>query len=172
MLIDLVVSLWWYIAQFRSPPRKLNSFCVFTTAQYRAKIWPIKLIEAPPPPPPPGGFGWCPFYGCGPAVVYHLVIVVSIVVLLREFCVESLYCCAIFCVLSSFAIIPLGKRELAACILLSSGCYVAVIVLCFFLTVPWFVLWCVIVAFPGHTRLPFQRVLILGSKWFGMARRN
>ena len=35
----------------------------------------------------------------------------------------------------------------------SSGCYVAVIVLCLFLTVPWVSLWCVIIAFPCHTHL-------------------
>ena len=27
------------------------------------------------------------------------------------FCISSLFCCAVFCVLSSFAIVLLGKRE-------------------------------------------------------------
>ena len=52
--------------------------------------------------------------------------------------VGSFFCYAVLCVLSSYAIILLGKRELVALLLfLSSGCHVAVIVLCLFLTVPW-----------------------------------
>ena len=77
-----------------------------------------------------------------------------------EFCVWSLYCCAVLCVRSSFAIIPLGKGELVVLLLLSSGCYMyaAVIVLCLFLVVPWVCLWCVIVAFPGHSHLRFHSI--------------
>ena len=44
-------------------------------------------------------------------------------------CVKSLFCFAIVCVLSSFAIIWLGKRELVALLLLCSECHVAVIVI-------------------------------------------
>ena len=36
------------------------------------------------------------------------------------FCVRSLFCCARLCVLSSFAMISLGKRELVALLVLSS----------------------------------------------------
>ena len=53
------------------------------------------------------------------------------------FCVGSLFCYAVLCVLSSFAIIPLGKRKLVALLLLCSGCHIAVIALCLFLMVPW-----------------------------------
>ena len=50
--------------------------------------------------------------------------------------------------------------ELVAWFLLpwSSGCYVAVIVLCLFLAVPWVCLWCVIVVFPGQSLLRFHNI--------------
>ena len=38
----------------------------------------------------------------------------------------SLFCCALLCVLSSFAIILKRKRELAALLLFSYGCLVTV----------------------------------------------
>ena len=41
----------------------------------------------------------------------------------------SLFCCALLCVLSSFAIILKRKRELVALLLLSYGCLVTVNVL-------------------------------------------
>ena len=66
---------------------------------------------------------------------------------------RSLVCCAVLCVLSSFAIISLGKKELIALLLLSFGELVAVIVICLSLTVQWVSLQCVIVAFSGHTYL-------------------
>ena len=50
-------------------------------------------------------------------------------------CVESLFCCALLCVLSSFTIIPLGKRELVALLLWYSECHVSVIILCLFIMV-------------------------------------
>ena len=62
----------------------------------------------------------------------------------------SLFWYALFCVLSSFAIIFKRKRELVALLLLSYGCLVAVNVLWLFLTVPWVGLQCVIVVFPDH----------------------
>ena len=55
---------------------------------------------------------------------------------LCRFCVRSLFCYEALCVLSSFAIISLGKRELVALLLLSWR-HVAVVVLCLFLTVTW-----------------------------------
>ena len=48
---------------------------------------------------------------------------------LLGFSVRSLFCFAVLCVLSSFAIISLGKRKLVALLLLCSECHVAVIVL-------------------------------------------
>ena len=46
----------------------------------------------------------------GSVVVYSLLIVAPIVV----FCVCSMFCCTLLCVLSSFAIILMEKRELVA----------------------------------------------------------
>ena len=57
-----------------------------------------------------------------------------------------LFCYALLCVHSSFAIILKRKRKL-----------VTINVLWFFLTVPWVGLQCVIVVFPDHTHLPFVR---------------
>ena len=51
------------------------------------------------------------------------------------------------------SVILLGKKELVSLLLLASGCYVAVIVICLLLTVPWVGLKCLIEAFPGHTHL-------------------
>ena len=74
----------------------------------------------------------------------------------------SLFCCALLCVLSSFAIILKRKRELAALLLLSYGCLVTVNVLWVFLRVLWVGLRCVIVVFPDHTHLHFacRRMLV------------
>ena len=63
-------------------------------------------------------------------------------------------CCAALCIISSFKMIWLGKRErerkrereLVALLFLSSLCHVTV-----FPTVQWVDLRCVIVALPGHT---------------------
>ena len=41
------------------------------------------------------------------------------------FCVCSMFCCTLLCVLSSFAIILMGKREPVALLCLSSWCPVA-----------------------------------------------
>ena len=83
--------------------------------------------------------------------MYSLFIVVPIFV---GEVVWSLFCFAVLCVLSSFAIISLGKRELVALILLSSWCHVAVFVRCLFLAVAWLVpVQFVIVSFFGHTAL-------------------
>ena len=66
------------------------------------------------------------------------------------------FCYAVLCVLSSFTIILLGKRELVALLLLSSLCLVADIVLCLFLTVLWVGLQFLTLAIPGHTHLHFD----------------
>ena len=62
------------------------------------------------------------------------------------FCACSLFCCAVLCVLSSFPIILMGKRELVALLCLSSWCLMAVIVL-----LGWSQ--CVNVVFPDHSYL-------------------
>ena len=72
-----------------------------------------------------------------------------------------LFCYALPCVHSSFAIILKRKRKLDALLLLSYRCVVTVNVLWLFLTVPWVGLQRVIVVFPDHTHLRF--VLILKS---------
>ena len=63
--------------------------------------------------------------------------------LFAELCAWTLFCYAVFSVLSSFAIISMGKREPVAIFNL-----VTVSVQWLFLTVPWVGLQCVIVVFP------------------------
>ena len=67
----------------------------------------------------------------------------------------SLFCYAILCVNSSFAIILKRKRCLVALLLLSYRCLVIVNVQWLFLTVPLVGLQFVIVVFPDHTHLLF-----------------
>ena len=62
-----------------------------------------------------------------------------------------MFCCMLLHVLSSFAIILMGKRELVALHSLSSWCLVIVVWL--FLAVPWVSLQFVIVVFPDHSHL-------------------
>ena len=62
-----------------------------------------------------------------------------------------MFCCALLCVHSSFAIILMGKRELVALLCLSSWCLMIVVWL--FLTMPRFCLQSVIVVFNDHTNL-------------------
>ena len=64
-----------------------------------------------------------------------------------------MFCCTLLYVLSSIAIILLGKRKLVAMLNLSSWCLVMVERL--FLAVPKGCLWFVIVVFPDHTHLLF-----------------
>ena len=64
-------------------------------------------------------------------------------------CNFSMFCCTLLYVLSSIAIILMGKRELVALLNLSSWCLVMVEQL--FLTVPGGCLRFVIVVFPDHT---------------------
>ena len=66
-----------------------------------------------------------------------------------------LFCYALLCVHSSFAIILKRKRKLVALLLLSYICIVYVNVQWLFLTVPWVGLQCVIEVFPDHTHLPY-----------------
>ena len=68
-----------------------------------------------------------------------------------------MFCCTLLCVISSIAIILMGKRELVALLNLSSLCLVMVERL--FLVVPQGCLQFVIVVFPDHTHLLFLWVL-------------
>ena len=68
-------------------------------------------------------------------------------------CNCSMFCCALFYVHFSIAIILMGKRELIALLNLSSWCLVMVERL--FLAVPRGCLQFVSVVFPGHTHLLF-----------------
>ena len=103
--------------------------------------------------------GCSPFCGGGFVVVHSLLIDGPIV----GFCACSMFCCALLCVLSCFAIILMGKRELAALLCLSSWCLVIGIALWHFLTVPLVGLQCVIVVFPDHTH--FSDLIRLRSSW-------
>ena len=66
-------------------------------------------------------------------------------------CNCSMFCCMLLYVHSSIAIILMGKRELAALLILSSWCLV--MVERFFHAVPRGCLGFVIVVFPDHTHL-------------------
>ena len=66
-----------------------------------------------------------------------------------------MFCYALLCVRSSFAIILKRKRKLVGLLLLSYRCIVTINVLLLFLTVPWVGLQCMIVVFPDHTHLRF-----------------
>ena len=70
----------------------------------------------------------------------------------------SLFCYALLCVHSSFAIILKKKRKLEALLLLSYRCIVTINVLGLFLRVSWVGLQFVIVVFPDHTHLLFGDV--------------
>ena len=67
----------------------------------------------------------------------------------------SLFCFALLCVHSSFAIILKRKRKLVALLLLSNRCIVTINGLLLFLTAQTVGLQLVIVVFPNHTRLLF-----------------
>ena len=70
------------------------------------------------------------------------------------FCSYSMFCRALLCVHSSFAIILMGQRELVALLSLSPWCLVIVVLL--LLVVSWVCLQFVIVVFPDHTHLLFM----------------
>ena len=67
----------------------------------------------------------------------------------------SLFCYALLCVPSSFAIILKRKKKLVALLLLSYICIVTINVLWLLLTVPWVGLQYVIVVFPDLTHFLF-----------------
>ena len=68
----------------------------------------------------------------------------------------ALFCYAILCVNSSFAIILKRKRKLDSLLLLSYGCVVTINALWLFLTVSCVGLQCVVVVFPDHTQSLFK----------------
>ena len=67
----------------------------------------------------------------------------------------SLFCYALLCVHSSFAIILKRKRKLVAFVVFSYRRIVTMNVLWLFLSVPWVDLQYVFVVFPDHTHLLF-----------------
>ena len=75
-----------------------------------------------------------------------------------------MFCCALLCVHSSFAIISMGMRELVALLCVSSWCLVIFVWL--FLAMPRVCLKFVIVVFPGHTHLLFLFELAAQCKLF------
>ena len=80
-------------------------------------------------------------------------------------CNCSMFCCTLLYVLSSFAIILMGKRELVALFNLSSRCLVIVVWL--FLAVPWVCLQYVIVVFLDHIHYFSSSVISLWGSGFG-----
>ena len=78
----------------------------------------------------------------------------------------SLFCYALLCDHSSFAIILKRKRKLVRFLSLSYRCIVTtkIYVLWLFLMVPWFGLQCVIVEFPDHTHFFLSVYLHLAAK--------
>ena len=78
----------------------------------------------------------------------------------------SMFCCALLYGHSSFAIILIGKRELVALLSLSSWCLV--IVVWFFIRVPWVCLQLVIVVFTDHTHLLFMNTCMLRIRRFAL----
>ena len=96
-----------------------------------------------------------PLSHCAPvqrdgSVVFDSLLIVTPIV---GFCNCSMFCCALLCVYSSFAIISMGKRELIVLLCLSSWCLRIVVWL--FLTIPRVCLQFVIVVYPYDTHLLF-----------------
>ena len=96
---------------------------------------------------------------CLKAVVLLLLIFTPIV----GFCIFSMFRFALFCIHSSFAIISMGKRVLVALLWLSSWCLVIVVWL--LLTMSQVCLLFVIVEFPDHTNLLFDKVPLLDGTY-------
>ena len=67
----------------------------------------------------------------------------------------ALFCYALLCILSRFAIILKRKRKLVAMLSLSYRCIITINVMWLFLTVPWVSLQYVIVVYSDHTHLLF-----------------
>ena len=82
----------------------------------------------------------------------------------------SLFCFALLCVHSSFAIILKRKRKLVALLLLSYRCIVTINVLWLFLTVPRVGLQYVIVVFPDYNHLLFAYQLAIHNELLSKTR--
>ena len=59
-------------------------------------------------------------------VVILLLLLLLIVAPIVGFCICYMFCCTLLCILSSFTIILMGKRELVA-LLMSCFCYCSVV---------------------------------------------
>ena len=114
-------------------------------------------------PIPKGQGKYCCLFKRGGSVVVDFLFIFTPIV---GVCSCSIFCCALFCVHSSIAIILIGKRELVALLGLSSWCIVVVGWL--FLVVRWGCLRFVIVVFPDHTHLLFL-VWVLSLSWSALA---
>ena len=77
-------------------------------------------------------------------------------------CNAFMFCCTLLYVVSSSAIILMGKRELVALLSLSSWCLMMVVWL--YHAVPWVCLRIVIVVFSDHTHLLFLLIYHQVSK--------
>ena len=75
----------------------------------------------------------------------------------------SLFCYALLCVNSSFAIILKRKRKLVALLVLSYRCIYTINALWLFLMVPWVGLQYVIVLFPEYTHFFMFYSLFVGA---------
>ena len=95
----------------------------------------------------------------------------SLPLLFMVVCSRFLFCYAVFCVLSTFAITSLGKSKLVDILSLSSRCRVSVIVLCLFYTVPWVSRQFVIVAFPGYTHIHLGGIPVMSLKGIKETKR-
>ena len=88
-----------------------------------------------------------------------MLLLIQFLLLLPLFMGVLCHCFLLRCflsVLSGFAIILMGTRELAAFLWLSSECLVKISILCLFLTVPFAGLQCVTVSFPDYIHLLFS----------------
>ena len=74
-----------------------------------------------------------------------------------------MFCCALLCVHSCFAIISMGMRELVALLCLSS--WYLVIVVWLFLTMPQVCLQYVIVVFPDHAHFFYPDQTVSSLIW-------
>ena len=92
---------------------------------------------------------------CSKAVVLLLLIycLMYFPVFVDVLCL-SLFCYALLCVHSGFAIILKGKRKLVALLLLSYRCIVTINVLWLIIMAPWDGLLCVVALYPDHAHLP------------------
>ena len=133
--------IWYSLCNWAAPndgyqPINSNQFCIFTTAESRAKIWPVKLNRTSP-----RLLRLLSVQRRCSAVLYSLCIFGPIV------CVWSLFCFAVpyFVSFLVFSITLLGKRaDCSAFVVFWMSCRCYYIVLYLFLGLPLIGLWCVI----------------------------